>query len=113
MGSSAAFPNHFDSAASAADVLLPREPNLKGGPWLCAQTFDFQGQEINGNGISRILQGGDTMSHSDYLEGTAWVQGEQTEWSPKVKLILAFILGLLALSPATLGIHWEMILANW
>ncbi len=58
------------------------------------------------------LPGGDnTMSRSDYLEGTAWVQGDRTEWPPTVKLIVAFILGLLALSPATLGIHWEMILA--
>jgi len=52
------------------------------------------------------------MSRSEYLEGTAWVQGEQTEWSPTVKLILAFILGLLALSPAILGIHWERLLSN-
>ena len=52
------------------------------------------------------------MSRSEYLEGTAWVQGEQTEWSPTVKLILAFILGFLALSPAILGIHWEMLLAK-
>ncbi len=48
-----------------------------------------------------------------YLEGTEWLQGERREWSPTVKLILAFILGLLALSPAILGIHWETILSNW
>jgi hypothetical protein len=53
------------------------------------------------------------MSHSESLNGVAWVQGEQTEWSPTVKLILAFILGLLGSSPATLGIHWETILAYW
>ncbi|MCX5888434.1 MAG: hypothetical protein NTY36_03165 [Deltaproteobacteria bacterium] len=52
------------------------------------------------------------MARSDYFEGTAWVEGEQKEWSPKVKLIVAFILGLLALSPAILGIHWEFLLAN-
>ena len=52
------------------------------------------------------------MARSEYFEGTAWVQGEQKEWSPTVKLILAFILGLLALSPAILGIHWELLLAN-
>jgi hypothetical protein len=68
------------------------------------------GQEIKGNGISKILQGGDIMARSEYLEGTVWVQGERKEWSPTVKLILAFILGLLALSPAILGIHWEMLL---
>ena len=52
------------------------------------------------------------MSRSGYLEDTAWVQGERREWSPTVKLILAFILGLLALSPAILGIYWEMLLAK-
>ena len=51
------------------------------------------------------------MSRSEYLDGTAWVPGEQTVWSPTVKLILAFILGLLALSPAILGIYWEMLLS--
>jgi hypothetical protein len=50
------------------------------------------------------------MSHSKYLETTAWVQGEKKHWSPTVKLILAFILGLLALSPAILGLHWQHLL---
>lgn len=50
------------------------------------------------------------MSHSKYLETTAWVKGEKKHWSPTVKLILAFILGLLALSPAILGIHWQRLL---
>ena len=49
------------------------------------------------------------MSHSEYFEG-AWVKGEKKQWSPSVKLILAFILGLLVLSPAILGIHWELLL---
>jgi hypothetical protein len=52
----------------------------------------------------------DTMSHSKYLEGTAWMKGEKTQWSPKAKLILAFVLGLLVLSPAILGIYWELLL---
>ncbi len=50
------------------------------------------------------------MSRSDYLETTAWVKGEKKHWSPTVKIILAFILGLLALSPAILGIHWQHLL---
>ena len=50
------------------------------------------------------------MSHSEYFEGSAWVKGEKKQWSPTVKLILAFILGLLVLSPAILGIHWELLL---
>ena len=50
------------------------------------------------------------MSHSKYVETTAWVKGEKKHWSPTVKLILAFILGLLALSPAILGIHWQHLL---
>jgi hypothetical protein len=53
------------------------------------------------------------MSRSEYLEGAVLMQGERQEWSPSVKLILAFILGVLALSPAILGIHWEKVLASW
>jgi hypothetical protein len=50
------------------------------------------------------------MSHSKYLEGAAWMKREKTKWSPTAQLILAFVLGLLALSPAILGIHWELLL---
>ena len=50
------------------------------------------------------------MSHSKYLEGAVWEKGEKTQWSPKAKLILAFIIGFLALSPAILGIYWELLL---
>jgi hypothetical protein len=35
----------------------------------------------------------DTMTRTKYLEGAPLVKGEQREWSPTVKLILAFILG--------------------
>jgi hypothetical protein len=48
--------------------------------------------------------------HSEYLENMAWVKGERKRWSPRVKLILAFIIGLLVLSPAILGIYWELLL---
>ena len=50
------------------------------------------------------------MTRSEYLETTAWVKGEKKHWSPTVKIILAFILGLLALSPAILGIYWQHLL---
>ena len=50
------------------------------------------------------------MSCSKYLETTACVKGEKKQWSPRVKLILAFILGLLVLSPAILGIYWQLLL---
>lgn len=50
------------------------------------------------------------MSHSKYLEDAAWVKKEKTQWSPKAKLILAFIIGFLVLSPAILGIYWELLL---
>ena len=35
---------------------------------------------------------------------------DQAEWSPTAKLILAVPLGLMALSPAIPGIHWEVLL---
>ena len=50
------------------------------------------------------------MSRTKYLEGPAWVKGEQAEWFPKIRLLLAFVLGLLALSSAILGRYWEMLL---
>ena len=50
------------------------------------------------------------MSRSEYLETTAWVKGERKQWSPTVKTILAFILTVLALSPAILGIYWQHLL---
>jgi hypothetical protein len=52
----------------------------------------------------------DAMNPSEFLETTAWVKGEKKRWSPTVKMILAFILGLLALSPAILGIYWQHLL---
>ncbi len=52
------------------------------------------------------------MSPTKYLENTAWVKGEKAQWPPIVKLILAFILVLLAISPAILGIHWELLLGK-
>jgi hypothetical protein len=50
------------------------------------------------------------MERSEYVEATAWVKGEQQGWGPTVKLILAFVLSFLALSPAILGIYWELLL---
>ncbi len=50
------------------------------------------------------------MSRTEYLEGMPWVKGEKKHWSPNVKLILAFIVGLMALTPAILGLYWELLL---
>ena len=50
------------------------------------------------------------MSSTEYLESMVMVKGEKRKWSPTAKLILAFIVGILALSPAILGIYWEIIL---
>lgn len=47
---------------------------------------------------------------SEYIDRPAWVRREKTEWSPTVKTILGFILGLLVLSPAILGVYWEVFL---
>jgi hypothetical protein len=50
------------------------------------------------------------MSRSEYLEGVSMGMGERTDWSPTATLILAFILALIVLSPAILGIYWELLL---
>ncbi len=46
------------------------------------------------------------MSRGEWLDDHLWVAEERQEWSPTVKMLLAFILGMLALSPAT---FWEFI----
>ncbi len=50
------------------------------------------------------------MSSIEYLERAVVVKGERTEWSPTVKLTLASIIALLVISPAVLGLYWEMLL---
>ena len=50
------------------------------------------------------------MNRTEYLETSEWVKGEKKQWSPRAKIILAFILGMLVLSPAVLGIYWQLLL---
>lgn len=50
------------------------------------------------------------MSVNEQVEGIVWAQEERQRWPPRLKLILAFVIGFLVLSPAILGIHWERIL---
>jgi hypothetical protein len=38
---------------------------------------------------------------------------EKTQEYPTPKLMLAFILGFLVLSPALLGLYWEIFLSKW
>jgi hypothetical protein len=73
------------------------------------KALGFRGQTKLQRLLQRFFREG-AMSYSKYLEDAAWMKKEKTEWSPKAKLILAFVLGFLALSPAILGIHWEWLL---
>lgn len=50
------------------------------------------------------------MSQIESIEKPLWVKGERTEWSPTVKMIFGFVLSLLVLSPAILGLYWEVLL---
>jgi hypothetical protein len=50
------------------------------------------------------------MSVREHVEGIIWIAEGRQGWSPKTKIVLAFIIGFLVLSPAILGIHWEAIL---
>jgi len=50
------------------------------------------------------------MNWAEYLEGMSWAEGDKKRWSPTVKLILAFIVALMALTPAILGLYWELLL---
>lgn len=50
------------------------------------------------------------MIDSEAVAGKAWVRRNREEWPPAIKLILAFVIGLLLLSPAILGLYWEILL---
>jgi len=50
------------------------------------------------------------MAINEQVEGIVWVQEKRQGWPPSLKLIIAFVIGFLALSPAILGIHWELVL---
>jgi hypothetical protein len=50
------------------------------------------------------------MNNPELTAGKVWVKRKREEWPPALKLILAFIVGLVALSPAILGIYWELLL---
>jgi hypothetical protein len=44
-----------------------------------------------------------------HVERLPWVKGERKEWSPVVKVVLGILLSVLVLSPAILGIYWELL----
>jgi hypothetical protein len=52
------------------------------------------------------------MTTNEYVERNIWVKRERQEWPPAAKLILAFILGFVLLSPAILGLYWEVFLGS-
>ena len=50
------------------------------------------------------------MSNNTQVEGMVWVGEEKRGMPPGLKLLVAFVIGLAVLSPAILGIYWELIL---
>lgn len=50
------------------------------------------------------------MSHVRYMDRPVRLEGERLQGSPTVKIILGIILSLLILSPAILGLYWELLL---
>jgi hypothetical protein len=66
--------------------------------------FHPEGRE---NVVRNFREG--TMSTSGYVESIAWVQAKR-KGPVKIKLLLAFLIGLLMCSPAILGLYWETIL---
>jgi hypothetical protein len=77
----------------------------------CGPSIPVAGAEARGKQSDQKILQEDTMSLSEYVAGNVWVQEKRQGWPPRAKLILAFILGFLLLSPAILGIYWEMLLA--
>jgi hypothetical protein len=52
------------------------------------------------------------MSRTGYLDTPAYAPAKRTALPPTVKLLLAFVVGLALLSPAVLGIYWEIFLSR-
>jgi hypothetical protein len=50
------------------------------------------------------------MSTREQVERIGWVQENKQGLPPGIKLLLAFLIGLAVLSPAILGLYWELIL---
>lgn len=50
------------------------------------------------------------MSVNQYVESVYLVQEERQDLPSVFKLIIAFVIGFLVMSPAILGIYWEWIL---
>ena len=50
------------------------------------------------------------MSISEQVERIFWAREEKQGLPPGLKLLLAFVIGLALLSPAILGIYWELLL---
>ncbi len=50
------------------------------------------------------------MSRIGYLDEAPPVGGEQTPWPHFLKMLLAYLIAILLLSPALLGHHWEWFL---
>jgi hypothetical protein len=71
--------------------------------------MNLRSQKGNKKLVKKICRE-DAMSHSEYLKGVPWVEGEKKQWSPTIKIVLAFIVGLMALTPAILGLYWELLL---
>lgn len=52
------------------------------------------------------------MTRTHCLEEPVCLPARKAVWPPAIKLIVAFVVGLLMLSPAILGLYWEIILGR-
>jgi hypothetical protein len=50
------------------------------------------------------------MSRPGYLDAPIVVPAHRPAWPPAVKLFVAFVAALALLSPAILGLYWEILL---
>ncbi len=50
------------------------------------------------------------MSINENVQDAVWIMEEKQGWPPAARLILAFIIGFILLSPAILGLYWEALL---
>lgn len=89
---------HQCPGVDAAVAAAPLNPGLQGVRRLTHPVF------------SGKLKKEDAMSSPGCLDAPVSVPAQRPAWPPAVKLFLAFVAALALLSPAILGLYWEILL---
>jgi hypothetical protein len=74
------------------------------------ETLGLHDQSGNSPGFFERFGKEEIMSRPGYLDPPVVVPAKRAAWPPGAKLLLAFVAALALLSPAVLGLYWEIFL---